>query len=181
MIKGRVNISHITEQQLKNIVFTEKNYVSAANGLWDELGVSKPKYCEDSAVVYQCFGKDCPNWAEDIRRSFDSIMQYSTVTVNKLTPGCFIPPHKDHFYKLREATKSLDTKGLITLRINIMLQDKKLGHVLDIEGQTLDQYQAGDYVYIFPGIIHTAANLGWEDRYTMQVSGLVKPDDIDAS
>ena len=70
-----------------------------------------------------------------------------------------------------EKPHNLDIKNLTALRVNVLLQDKKHGHFLDVNNQTVEHYAKGDYVYIFPGVLHSVANVGYENRYTLQVTG----------
>ena len=178
MIRGNIDLSFVTNSMLDSTVFAEENHVDYANGIWSELGVAQPQYPANSAVVYQSFNESCPDWAQEIKSKFDGFLKYSTVTINKVLPGNFIPPHRDGFYKLREFTKDFDVAGLELVRINIMLQDKKIGHVLELEGEVLNNYRRGDYVYIFPGRLHLVANVGFEPRYTCQVSGFATRQDL---
>lgn len=179
MIRGNIDLSFLTDDMLDSTVFAEENHVEHANGIWTELGVAKPNYPKGSAIVYQSFNELCPAWAHEIKSMFDSVLQYSTVTVNKVMPGNFIPPHRDGFFKLKESIKTVDNvDDLMIVRINILLQDKKIGHILELDGEVLNNYRKGDYVYIFPGKLHLVANVGFEPRYTCQVSGLARPKDL---
>ena len=177
MIRGNLDLSFINDELLDATVFTESNEVSHANGLWQELNIPIPSnYKVGAATVHQCFDTDCPAWAHDIKNMFPWL-QHRLVTVNKLEPGSFIPPHRDMFYRLREMTANLAT-DLIPVRINVLLQDKKYGHFIDIDNIALSDYQKGDYVYIYQGIIHSVVNIGFENRYTLQITGLADPKDL---
>lgn len=173
MIKGNVNLDFITDEILQNTSYAETTQVGHANGLWEELNVEPPQYAEGSAVIYQSFGDQCPEWAHKIAGMFDWI-DHKQVTINKIMPGRFIPPHKDKMYKMRDYLNdaNVDTTNKELTRVTIFLQDHKLGHWLNIDGQSYDKYNKGDYAFIFPEQVHVVGNLGNEPRYTMQITGL---------
>lgn len=178
MIKGHLDLSFITDELLDATVFTESNEVSHANGLWQELNIPMPpNYKFGAATVHQCFDTDCPRWAHTIKDMFPWL-QHKLVTINKLEPGSFIPPHRDMFYRLREVTTDTDVGNKVPVRINVLLQDKKYGHFIDIDNVALSDYRKGDYVYIYQKVIHSVVNVGFENRYTLQVTGLADPKDL---
>lgn len=172
MIRGHLDLNFLTDAMLAEIHFAERNYVAEANGTWTELGIKQPDYPAAGPSVLQSFDSACPLWAHTIKDMFPWL-HHRLVTVNCLTPGSFIPPHRDEFYRLRKSVEetNLDVKHLTALRINVLLQDKKHGHFIDINNKALDHYAKGDYVYIFPGVLHSVANIGYENRYTLQVTG----------
>ena len=180
MIKGNVNISHITYEMLEELVFTEKTKTRDAGGYWQTLGVDTPSFPTDSDIVYQTFGDNCPVWANNVILLFDSWLKYSMVTINKLTPGCFIPPHRDTLYRIRQkvSNENIDVSSLVPVRINLFLQNKELGHMFEMEGKFLDEYKQGDFAIITPNKVHSVANLGYINRYTMQLTGFAKLEDI---
>mgnify|MGYP001069792772 CR=1 FL=1 len=175
VISGHVDLSYITHDMLTAIEFNEFNEVSHGNGLWEELGIETPPYHTGSTIVHQTFDTACPVWVKKIKKQFDWV-SHSTVTLNKLTPGNYIPPHADTLFRLKQYLKDhdLDISGSELVRVNIFLQNKEIGHFLDMGNQAVSSYTKGDYVLIRPGVIHTVANLGYTDRYTMQITGIIK-------
>ena len=179
VIKGHVDLSFVTEEMLFNLDFTESSEVSHGNGLWEELGVKQPNFNTSNTRVWQMFDSLCPPWANKVKRMFNWI-DYSTVTINKLEPGTFIPTHSDTLYRLKQHVKeqNIDTQNYRFVRINIFLQNRYPGHFLDIDNVAISQYNKGDYVIISPGVLHTVANLGWTNRYTMQITGITTKKEI---
>jgi len=172
VIKGHVDLNFLTDAMLAATKFAEYNYVAEANGTWKELGIPQPDYPSTGPNVLQSFDSACPAWAHQIKDMFTWV-HHKVVTLNCLTPGCFIPPHRDELYRLKQSVldNKLDVKNLTAVRVNVLLQDKKHGHFLDVNNQTIEHYAKGDYVYIFPGVLHSVANVGYENRYTLQVTG----------
>ncbi|PSI00451.1 hypothetical protein C7K08_13065 [Synechococcus lacustris str. Tous] len=178
MIKGHVNIDFITDDMLEELVFTEKTETREAGGYWNTLGISTPNFPVDADIVYQTFGDSCPSWVNNVKYLFDNWLKYSMVTINKLTPGCFIPPHKDKFHRLFEFAKNnnIDLTNKEPIRINLFLQDHKIGHFFEMENEVCMNYKKGDYAIIRLDKIHSVINIGNENRYTLQVSGFADKD-----
>jgi hypothetical protein len=178
MIKGHINIDFVTNDMLHDVHFGEPTLVQHANGLWEDLGVSEPLYPSGAAIVYQLFGDACPTWAHQIKSLFDEKILYSTVTINLLKPGNFIPPHKDMFYRLMQFAKDnkIDMQNKEPIRINVFLQDRKLGHFFEMENNFCSNYKKGDFTIIKQGKVHSVINIGNENRYTLQVSGFADKD-----
>lgn len=171
MIEGNYDISFVTDKILHDTNFPEKNSVEYANGIWEKFGTDTPKFPTGSATVYQAFGDQAPDWAHKIKDMFNW-MDNKQVTINKVTPGCFIPPHMDGFFKLKQSLDDYSKYDIV--RVTMFLTDHKLGHIINIEGNSIDTYSKGDYAFIRSGQIHTVANLGYADRYTLQVTGTIK-------
>jgi len=179
VIEGHVDLSFVTDDMLKAIEFNEVNHVPHGNGLWTELGIPEPDFVPGTTNVHQVFDADCPKWTNKVKQLFDWV-DYGTVTLNKLEPGQFIPPHADTLYRLKEYIKEhdLDITDSELVRVNIFLQDKQIGHFLDIGNVGIGDYRKGDYVLLYPGVLHTVGNLGYTNRYTMQITGIIKRDKI---
>jgi len=177
MIKGNVDLSHITYELLENLIFSEQTETREAGGFWKTLDVSTPTFPKHSDVVHQTFDLGCPIWAHDIKQQFTWLM-HSMVTINKLTPGCFIPPHKDTMFRIKKKAdnEQTDVSSLTLVRINLFLQDKEIGHMFEMDNTYLNKYKKGDYVVITPDKLHSVANLGYLNRYTMQLTGFTHRD-----
>lgn len=175
MIEGNYNIDFVTDDMLDKTVFPERSETSLANNHWEKLNTTVPNFPKDSAIVYQAFGDQAPEWAHKIKEMFDWL-EHKQVTINKLLPGNFIPPHTDEMFKLKQSLldKNIDINNVELIRVTMFLTDHKLGHWINIDNQSLDNYNKGDYSFIRPGVLHTVANLGYQDRYTLQVTGTVK-------
>lgn len=179
MIKGHINIDHISYSLLESVVFTEYTETREAGGFWKSIDVPTPNFPLTSDVVHQTFESGVPKWAHEIKDQFTWLL-YSMVTINKLTPGCFIPPHKDTMYRIKKkaASEEKDLSGLQLVRVNLFLQDKEIGHMFEMDNMYLNKYNKGDYVVITPNKLHSVANLGYLNRYTMQLTGFTYKDTI---
>lgn len=158
---------------LESLEFTERTETREAGGYWKTIGIEPPNFPKDSDIVFQTYGDNCPSWVNNVSLLFSSWLKYCMVTVNKLTPGCFIPPHRDTLYRIKQKVKNenIDVSKLYPVRINLFLQDKQIGHMFEMEGKFLDDYKQGDYLVITPNKLHSVSNIGYLNRYTMQLTG----------
>jgi hypothetical protein len=60
------------------------------------------------------------------------------------------------------------------IRLWISLTEPKFGHILIIEDTALYFLEQGSIVTWPADKLHTAANLGYEDRYIMRLTGYLK-------
>jgi len=88
----------------------------------------------------------------------------------KMTSGVILPRHVDRFVKFKEM---YDCKEKTVVRALIMLEDWKHGHYLDMDDKAIVDWKAGDYAIWTSDVPHTAANIGFDDRYTLQITGLL--------
>ena len=107
-------------------------------------------------------------WAE--RRGLEHI----GVSYYKMGPGDNLPYHGDIYRKYIEIFDLEDRKHDI-IRYIFFVENKKPGHIFEIDGRLID-WQAGDYVGWRYDAPHMAANLGIEDRFTIQVTGVIRAD-----
>lgn len=115
-----------------------------------------------------------PEWVN----RFDKIFNLKDMTYNfyKMSQLEIMPDHVDHF---ETYMKLFDASYENVTRILVMLDDWKPGHYLEIDGIGVVNWVAGDYFMWESDVRHAAANIGVEDRYTLQITGTVfKSDDV---
>ena len=180
ILKGHLDIGWVTDQNLSDLNFLHRVDDYDRNALWPELGIDPPNYPAESIVLYQLFDDECPEWAQRIKEYFDPWILYSGMAITMLQPGHINNPHKDSLYRLKNKVEqnNIDVSELVPVRINMFLQDRKVGHFLDFDQKVIDSYQRGDFIVIFPNRIHSVANAGYENRYTLQISGFVKEEEL---
>ena len=88
----------------------------------------------------------------------------------RMRPGTVMPQHSD-LYRSYINKFSLYGREHTIRRALIFLEDWKPGHYLDCMGRAFVHWQAGDVVEWTYDTPHTAANIGFIDRYTLQVTG----------
>ena len=108
-----------------------------------------------------------PNWTE----KFNNIFRLNNMTFSfyKMQTLDIMPEHTDAFRRYREIN---ECEYEDVRRVLIMLEDWKPGHYLEIDGKGIVNWRAGDY-YIWRGDVpHAASNIGIEDRFTLQITGI---------
>jgi hypothetical protein len=74
------------------------------------------------------------------------------------------------FYANHHSISDLDQ----IYRYVIFLEDSSPGHILQVNDQILIKWNQGQCVGWQNNTEHLAANLGLEDRYTLQITGTLK-------
>ena len=54
----------------------------------------------------------------------------------------------------------------------MFLENWKSGHYFEVDGFPVFNWKAGDYCMWTHSVPHFAANIGIEDRYTLQITGV---------
>lgn len=89
----------------------------------------------------------------------------------QMTTGTILPVHSDTYKKYIEMFGcSIDD----IVRILVLPEDWKSGHYLEIDGKMISSWKAGDYFWWRGDVPHMAANIGIDDRYTIQITGNFK-------
>ena len=79
-----------------------------------------------------------------------------------------LPTHGDDYKLYRE---KFDCELDDISRIIVFLEDWKSGHYFEMCGEPKVNWKAGNYIIWKGGVEHMAANIGVDDRYTLQITG----------
>jgi len=93
------------------------------------------------------------------------------IAVNYFKPGQYLPLHVDVFGKYVEVQKVDPTK---IVRYMVMLENNYPGQILQIKNKCISDWSAGDcfgWAYNDP---HAFYNFSMNDRYAIQVTGIIK-------
>jgi hypothetical protein len=88
----------------------------------------------------------------------------------RMKTGAVLPVHQD-LYKKYVSKFDLQGKENSIHRALVLLEDWKSGHYLEIDSSPVVNWRAGDVVEWVYDTPHMAANIGLEDRYTLQITG----------
>ena len=126
-------------------------------------------YHQNNTLINQIF------WNED-QVNFKELgsalgMEIFTVATIKQMPGNILPWHSDKFYKIKQDHPDVDAEKIV--RANVFMEDWKIGHILQIEQNVISDWKKGSGYVWSSGVYHLSGNLGLEDKYTLQVSGLL--------
>lgn len=115
--------------------------------------------------VYSC-SDNLPESLLKVKEYFD--LDKIVIAINKMIPGQILPYHTDLYNRYREQNSIIDIDNI--MRIIVFLEDTKAGHQLWIE-DSICIGKAGDFFGWRSDTKHMAANLGFQDRYVMQITG----------
>ena len=88
----------------------------------------------------------------------------------RMSTGTVMPTHSD-LYKRYIERFNLQGQEETVCRALVLLEDWKSGHYLEAMGVPYVGWQAGQVVEWTYDTPHMAANIGLEDRYTLQITG----------
>lgn len=88
----------------------------------------------------------------------------------RMSTGTVMPVHQDLYKKYIERFE-LHGQEQSVCRALVLLEDWKPGHYLEVQGIPYVGWQAGQVVEWTYDTPHMAANIGLEDRYTLQITG----------
>jgi hypothetical protein len=118
-------------------------------------------------------------WWDNTQIDFEKLgrqLGIDVITVSSICqpPGNIVPLHRDTFFQINQ--RYPDRKEL-KVRANIYLEDYKMGQFIQYlendRWMTNDNWQRGEGFIWDSSIIHLSANAGFENKYTLQVSGFL--------
>lgn len=144
-----------------------KYHLGNAGKPFAKIGVSKHsiKNYKDTAGAYLC--NDLPAKFTKIALSFG--LEKTVVAMQKMKVGQVLPWHTDTCSTYIKKNKIKNKNKIV--RIIVFLEDPRPGHQLWIKDMLCAGEAASYYGWEF-GTKHMAANLGEQDRYTLQITGI---------
>ena len=100
-------------------------------------------------------------------------MEVVTISSICQPPGNVVPLHRDTFYQIN---KLYPNRKELKVRANIYLTDYKMGHFIQYKDNnwvTDYNWQQGEGFMWDSSILHLSANAGFENKYTLQISGFL--------
>lgn len=152
-------------KEYKNLIYVNKPFNDQNTiNKWKSLGHNYEKY----TGMMRDQSHQLPDWCFEASKQIP--LQNSSITLYCMPPGTIMPEHRDTFPKYREVMdlKLNDNVG----RAVVFLEDWKSGHYFEIDDTPIVKWKKGDYIIWKNDVPHMAANLGRENRYTMQVTGI---------
>lgn len=130
---------------------------------WQKLGYSQARFTGDMYDMRQ----PEPKWIDPFRKIFP--LTHFSWSVYRMGPGTVLPEHGDTYDRFKKVYKI--NKDTTIIRIIVFLRDWDRGHYFEMNGIPVLQWKAGDWVCWSDAFLHTAANIGSTDRYTLQITG----------
>jgi hypothetical protein len=131
---------------------------------WKSLGYTQTKFTGD---MYDMRNPE-PTWMNKFRCHYN--WEHFSWSVYRMGPGTVLPNHSDLYLKFREVYNITDPTKIF--RAIVFLEDWQSGHYSEIDGTPIVGWRAGDTVAWRWDTLHAAANVGYTDRYTLQITGL---------
>ena len=110
--------------------------------------------------------KPMPRFVEELLTSLR--YKITSPAINLMTPGQILPLHQDAYEKFMD-NYNIDSIDRIT-RYIVFLEDSQPGHLMQIENKVHANWKAGDVVSWNGNQMHAAYNLGYANRYTLQIT-----------
>jgi hypothetical protein len=134
--------------------------------LWISQGYHT-KICGDLADMRH----QLPKWANKFIEIYEAQGWKDVgLAFYRMKTGTVIPLHQD-LYKRYIELFNLKGQEHTIRRALLLLEDWKSGHYLEVGGKPYVNWRAGDVVEWEFDEPHMAANIGLEDRYTLQITG----------
>jgi hypothetical protein len=135
---------------------------------WTDIGHVYQKY---TGLMYDQRNV-MPEWVhkleEHLKHEWPSNPTNYGISVYCMKPGTILPNHYDAYVKYKQLHNITDNSKIY--RMLFLMEDWKSGHYLEVDGVPFTNWKAGDYVAWKNDTLHLAANIGSEDRYTLQVT-----------
>jgi hypothetical protein len=166
-----VNENHIErfwDDKFKTIEYVNEPFNDPESvELWTTQGYSSDRICGDLADMRHRL----PRWIDkfiDIyeERGWKDI----GIAFYRMRTGTIMPVHKD-LYKRYIELFNLQGRENTIRRALLFLEDWHPGHYLEVNGRAYVHWCAGDVVEWVYDTPHMAANIGLQDRYTLQITG----------
>jgi hypothetical protein len=150
--------------EIKAFAYVRQPLMQSEIDEWVNMGYDHVK--SYSGMMYDS-RNPMPEWVNRFHNIFEN---YKNLTFNfyKMSTLEIMPTHTDH-YNTYMRLFGAEYKNVH--RILVMLEDWKPGHYLEVDGVGIINWIAGDYFIWENDCKHAAANIGVEDRYTLQITG----------
>lgn len=159
-----------TEQTLKSLDFTYRDMSESPNGgkdmyVWDDF---------DAAARYRSMvGMNLAS-VQSLNMFWDDDpwpdLKNKVYAIHHMAPGMMQPLHGD-LYRFYKKSHGIDNIEDIH-RVIVFLLDWEMGHIFHCDNQSIDGWQAGDWIMWSGTTRHIAANFGYKPRYTLQITGI---------
>jgi hypothetical protein len=146
-----------------------KHQIYELTDIHKKYGGFPQSYDYNNTKIYQYWWKETELDFNDIGKQLS--MDVVTISSIKQNPGCVIPWHRDTLFQV---TKNHPGDNRLKVRANIFVEDRKMGHIVEHQrGLVLDWKQGQGFLWDC-NEEHLGANVGFEDKYTLQISGFLK-------
>ena len=133
--------------------------------IWQDRGFENQRFTGD---LYDMRSAE-PDWISYFREWLP--MRHFSWSIYRMTPGTVLPEHADTYQRFRAIYGVQDHE--IIRRYVIFLEDWQSGHYLEIDDVPIVNWCRGSAIFWHGDTPHVAANIGRENRYTLQITGVL--------
>jgi len=184
---GKKNLEHLNLNKIKTVDssmigdYINIDYPSRrqfpSNEIVDRWKQNGHLYVNYTGMILEEY-RGVPDWCHNIvsalKKKYIPIndkwyfMNHTSLSLYCMPPGTIMPEHSDTYPKFKELFSENDVNKIC--RILVFLDDWKSGHYFELDHKPYVNWSKGNYVYWTGSTPHIAANLGLENRYTMQIT-----------
>ena len=160
-------IDRFWDDEFKTINYINEPFNDPASvDLWIKQGYQS-KICGDLADMRHLL----PSWSNRFIEYYQSLGWKDVgIAFYRMPTGTVMPVHRDLYRRYIELF-DLQGKESSIRRALVLLENWKSGHYLEVNGRAYVHWRAGDVVEWPYDTPHMAANIGLEDRYSLQITG----------
>lgn len=155
------------DDEFKNLEYVHEKFNDRASlDLWQQQGYGP------SVTGAMCDMRSSqPSWNNQFVKIFND-MGWKDIGTSYycMSTGTVMPVHSDLYLKYVDIFK-LQTREHSIMRAVVFLEDWKSGHYSEVAGCPIVNWRAGQCIMWSYDTPHSAANLGLDDRYTLQITG----------
>lgn len=160
-------IARFWDDEFKHIEYVQEPFNDPATvKLWQDQGYSN-KICGDLADMRH----QLPSWTSKFVEIYQAQGWKDVgVAFYRMPTGTVMPVHRDVYRRYIELFDLQGQEHKIR-RALLLLEDWRPGHYLEVNGKPYVNWLAGKTVEWYYDTPHMAANIGLEDRYSLQITG----------
>ena len=157
------HIERFWDDSFKSFNYVRQPLLQTEIDTWISMGYDYVK--SFSGMMYDN-RNPMPNWIDGFENKFG--LKNQTYNFYKMQTLEIMPVHNDHY---QTYIRLFNASPENVYRVLVMMDDWKPGHYLEVAGKGFVNWSAGDYFMWENFCPHAAANIGVEDRYTLQITG----------
>lgn len=119
---------------------------------------------QDQRPIWRCFDVP-PAVTQSIHAQMSSWPSDVSWAMHRTDPGTLVPIHADHYQYLM--ARYPDRGAQEIERFVFFVEDRQPGHIIEVHGELLPDWKAGDWVNWKGQAPHTIANLGFLPRFSL--------------
>lgn len=161
-----MHIDPFWDEFYKKLEYTTEHFKDPVQiSHWNSCGHSLEKMTIDvHQITYNDF------FTQKVKSYFPNLMHIG-LSIHRLSPGNYLPIHQDKYGFYSKKHNVVDLNNI--QRYIMFLEDSVPGHMLIIKEDCFIKWKSGDIKSWQGEEPHSAINLGMQDRYTLQITGIV--------